>query len=362
MADGEYRAPVGTLDVLPPDSGRWQTLVACFASRPPPLRLRARRHPRRRAPRGVPAGRRATDVVGKEMYDFADRAAGLALRPEATAPVVRAFVAAPPACRRGRSGTSRQFRYEKPQRGRYRQHCQSASRCSGRRPRRRRRGHRARWDGFYGVGLRRTSPAAELDGRRRDRAAYAARLRGYLLAHADDARPGDRDARRQQSAAGPRLEAPDSSDVHRRTPQLAEHLGDRRAPHFERVQAGLDRRHRRSRSTPRLVRGLDYYSRTTFEFVSDAIDAAQNAIGGGGRYDGLVEEMGGPPTPGIGFGVGVERRAARLRRRGRARAAPARASTCSSSTGSAATAPPRCSRRAPPRRRRARTAPTADGP
>src|SRR5207249_7108510 len=77
--------------------------------------------------------------------------------------------------------------------------------------------------------------------------------------------------------------------------------------HFERVQRGLDELGITYELVPRLVCGFDYYTRTTFEFVSDALDAAQNAIGGGGRYDGLTEEMGGPPTPGIGFGIGIER-------------------------------------------------------
>ena len=74
------------------------------------------------------------------------------------------------------------------------------------------------------------------------------------------------------------------------------------------MQAGLDALgDRATSSTPRLVRGLDYYTSTTFEFLADALDAAQNAIGGGGRYDGLAEQIGGPPTPGIGFGIGIER-------------------------------------------------------
>ena len=82
----------------------------------------------------------------------------------------------------------------------------------------------------------------------------------------------------------------------------------RRVAHFERVQAGLDARWAsRSGIEPRLVRGLDYYTHTAFEFVSGALDAAQTTIGGGGRYDGLVESLGGPPTPGIGFGSGIER-------------------------------------------------------
>ena len=86
------------------------------------------------------------------------------------------------------------------------------------------------------------------------------------------------------------------------------------------------------------MRGLDYYTRTTFEFAADALDAAQNAVGGGGRYDGLAEEMGGPPTPGIGFGAGIERILMACDAEGAFRLRPA-ASTCSSSTSSTALPP-----------------------
>jgi histidyl-tRNA synthetase len=92
-----------------------------------------------------------------------------------------------------------------------------------------------------------------------------------------------------------------------RAPQLFDYLNDESREHFEAVQRGLDALGIEHEIAPRLVRGFDYYTRTTFEFVSDALDAAQNAVGGGGRYDRLAEEMEGPPTPGIGFGMGVER-------------------------------------------------------
>jgi histidyl-tRNA synthetase len=95
--------------------------------------------------------------------------------------------------------------------------------------------------------------------------------------------------------------------VTERAPQLLEHLCADCKAHFEAVQAGLDAIGVPHEIDPRLVRGLDYYTRTTFEFASEALDSAQNALGGGGRYDKLAEEMGGPPSPGIGFGIGIER-------------------------------------------------------
>jgi histidyl-tRNA synthetase len=90
-------------------------------------------------------------------------------------------------------------------------------------------------------------------------------------------------------------------------PMMAAHLSAAAAAHFERVQEGLRSLGIEYELAPRLVRGLDYYTSTIFEFAADALDTAQNAVGGGGRYDGLTEQMGGPPTPGIGFGAGIER-------------------------------------------------------
>jgi histidyl-tRNA synthetase len=90
-------------------------------------------------------------------------------------------------------------------------------------------------------------------------------------------------------------------------PRLLDHLCEPCATHFEAVKSGLDALGVQFQLAPRLVRGLDYYTRTTFELQASALDAAQNAVGGGGRYDRLVEALGGPPTPGIGFGLGVER-------------------------------------------------------
>ena len=99
----------------------------------------------------------------------------------------------------------------------------------------------------------------------------------------------------------------DWQDVIERAPQLTEHLSDGSREHFEQVQRGLDELGIHYELAPRLVRGFDYYTSTTFEFVSEALDAAQNAVLGGGRYDDLAQEMGGRPTPGIGFGMGIER-------------------------------------------------------
>jgi len=100
---------------------------------------------------------------------------------------------------------------------------------------------------------------------------------------------------------------PECRAVTEGAPRITDYLDEACAAHLARVRAGLDALGIEHRLEPRLVRGLDYYTRTTFEFSATSLTAAQNAIGGGGRYDGLVEAIGGPPTPGIGFGIGIER-------------------------------------------------------
>src|SRR5262249_45700644 len=140
-----------------------------------------------------------------------------------------------------------------------------------------------------------------------DRASYVGELRTYLLDHAAGLGEVFRARAEEHPLRVLDAKEEDWQDVLERAPQLTEHLSDRSRAHFERVQRGLDALGIEYELAPRLVRGFDYYTSTTFEFVSDAFDAAQNAVGGGGRYDQLAEEMGGSPTPGIGFGIGVER-------------------------------------------------------
>jgi histidyl-tRNA synthetase len=139
------------------------------------------------------------------------------------------------------------------------------------------------------------------------RTEFASSLRTYFLGHA--AELGDDFRERVETNPIRVLDAKraDWQEVIERAPQLTEHLSAEEQSHFEAVQRGLDALGIEHELAPRLVRGLDYYTSTTFELAGDALDAAQNALGGGGRYDGLTEEMGGPPTPGIGFALGIER-------------------------------------------------------
>jgi histidyl-tRNA synthetase len=249
-----------------------------------------------------------TDVVSREMYEFEDRGGRrLALRPEGTASVVRAFVQHHPPVPWKCWYVAPNFRAERPQKGRYRQHYQLGAEVLG-------------VDdpdvdveviallcGFLrDLGLSRTRLLLNSMGDPDSRARYREVLLAYLRGHADLL--GDELTRAEVNPL--RIldsKRPDWQPILDAAPQLADYLTAETAEHFERVQAGLHALEIPFELAPRLVRGFDYYTRTTFELQSDTIDAAQNALGGGGRYDRLAEEMGGPPTPSIGFAAGIER-------------------------------------------------------
>jgi histidyl-tRNA synthetase len=251
----------------------------------------------------------STDIVRKEMYDFEDRGGRhLALRPEGTGSVVRAFVEHRPTTPWKVWYVAPNFRAEAPQAGRYRQHHQLGIEALGSDDPDLDVEVIALLARFYeGLGLRRVRLLLNSLGDHESRPRYLDALRGHLESHRRELSEQSRetldvnplrvlDSKRREDAA-----------VIEAAPVMLDHLSTASAEHFERVQSGLRSLGVTYEIAPRLVRGLDYYTRTTFEFAADALDASQNAAGGGGRYDGLVEQMGGPPTPGIGFGAGIER-------------------------------------------------------
>jgi histidyl-tRNA synthetase len=305
-----FKAPTGTHDVLPPESARWQALEAAFAE----LVGRAG-YGLLKTPLFEDAGvfhrvGEATDVVRKEMYDFEDKGGRrIALRPEGTASVARAFVQHRPTAVPWKVWYSApMFRYERPQAGRYRQHQQLGLEALG--------SDDADLDvevialqaGFYeGLGLQRVLLIINSLGDENCKPQYLEALSAFLAERREDLC----DEHRQRAAENP-LRVLDCKrkaclDATRNAPRMVEHLCGPCKEHFERVQAGLGALGISFAIETRLVRGLDYYTRTTFEFQASALEGAQNAIGGGGRYNGLVESLGGPATPGIGFGSGIER-------------------------------------------------------
>ena len=253
----------------------------------------------------------ATDIVQKEMYSFSDDGGrSLTLRPEGTAPVCRAYVEygmhkLPAPVRL--YYLSSFFRAERPQAGRYRQFWQLGIEALG--------SDEPEVDAetivLLATILRRlgvSSARLRLSslGSPDVRAAYRAELAVYLREHSDRLAP----AVRERIELNP-LRAFDSSDpstqeVMAGAPVLLERLDQEDADHFAEVRGLLERAGVAYEIDPTLVRGLDYYTRTLFEFTSDAL-GAQSGVAGGGRYDGLVEQLGGPPTPGIGWAAGIER-------------------------------------------------------
>ncbi|HXQ60991.1 MAG TPA: histidine--tRNA ligase [Acidimicrobiales bacterium] len=304
------RAPTGTHDVLWPQSSRWEALLAAFA-------VRARRagfglvltpmfEDARLFRRGIGD---ESDVVTKEMYEFVDRGGrALALRPEGTASVVRAFVQHHPTTPWKAWYATPAFRYERPQAGRFRQHHQLGVEVLGTDDPDLDVEVIALAAGFYAdLGLRRIDLAVNSMGCTGDRPRYVAALRDFLAGRATELCSEHRDRFSANPLRVLDCKRPECRAVTEDAPRLVDFLDEACAAHLARVRGGLDALGIAYRMEPRLVRGLDYYTRTTFEFAGLALESAQNAVGGGGRYDGLSEAIGGPPASGIGFGIGVER-------------------------------------------------------
>ncbi len=302
----------GMNDLLPPESARWEwlesqvrELMACFAYqnvRTPIV------EPTALFVRGLGE---VTDIVEKEMYSFEDRLNGeaLTLRPESTAGVVRAVVEHNLLYDGGKRlyYMGPMFRHERPQRGRYRQFHQIGAEALG----------------FPGaeidaemillahalwerLGLKQVRLELNSLGQPAERAQHRAALIQYFEQHAHQL---DDDARRRLHANPLRIldtKNPAMQSLVEGAPQLLEFLGPESLAHFQRVQDILSANGVAYRINPRLVRGMDYYNLTVFEFITDQL-GSQGTICGGGRYDYLIEQVGGKPSPAVGWALGVER-------------------------------------------------------
>jgi histidyl-tRNA synthetase len=253
----------------------------------------------------------STDVVQKEMYTFNEaEGESFTLRPEGTAPICRAYIEhgmhkLPQPVRFWYLGTY--FRRERPQQGRFRQFWQLGLEAIG--------SDDPAVDAESILLLAEILEAASTrDLRLRlsslgtpdTRAEYRAELQGYLHAHEDRLSQDVRDRIELNPLRAFDADHPGTRAVMGGAPLLLDRLHDDDREHFEAVKALLDTAGLAYQVDPTLVRGLDYYTRTVFEFTSDAL-GAQSGVGGGGRYDGLIEELGGPPTAGMGWAAGVER-------------------------------------------------------
>lgn len=304
-----FQTSPGTRDILPPQAGRWRAFSAQFADIvesagyeciiPPMfedlgvfLRLGD-----------------ATDVVTKEMYDFEDKGGRrIALRPEHTAGICRAFAQHRPTTPWKVWYSGSNFRYEKAQAGRFRQFDQVGIEVLGSTdPLLDVEVITLGWQFFQSLGLKNVVLMVNSLGDLADRAAYIEALRQYLESRSAELS----DEARATLLRNP-LRVLDSKRAQDKpvvigAPTIGQFLSEDARAHFASVTAGLDLLGVPYTVNESLVRGLDYYQRTVFEFVSTSLDSAQTAVGGGGRYDGLVEDLGGPATPGVGFALGIDR-------------------------------------------------------
>lgn len=305
-----FQAPIGTHDVLAPESAQWEGLVATFAELAHRYGFSLLISPVFEDVgvynRGIGV---QSDVTQKEMYVFEDRGARLyALRPEATAGIVRAFVQHRPTSPWKVWWVGQIFRYERPQAGRYRQHTQLDVEVLGSDdPAIDVEVIALAWRFYVAVGLRRITLLLNSMGHDVCRGAYVALLRDYLFAHEEELCDEHRVLWRENPLRVLDCKNEACVAVTSRGPMLIDHICDDCRAHLDAVRAGLTSIGIDYTIDPRLVRGFDYYTRTTFEITAQALDAAQNAIGGGGRYDKLAEQLGGADASGIGFGSGIER-------------------------------------------------------
>jgi histidyl-tRNA synthetase len=251
----------------------------------------------------------ATDVVTKEMYDFVDRGRRhVALRPEQTASVCRAFVQHRPITPWKAWYSGPNFRYEKPQRGRYRQFDQVGVEVLGADdPYLDVEVIALGWEFYRRLGLRQVSLLVNSLGEPDDRARYVQALRSHFESVGDDLSEPARHTLSNNPLRVLDSKRPSDAPAIAAAPTIDQFWSEGAASHFAKVLEGLEMLAIPFAVDMRLVRGLDYYRHTTFEFIGGTLDSAQNALGGGGRYDGLVEDLGGPATPGIGFALGVDR-------------------------------------------------------
>lgn len=304
-----FRAPKGTIDVLPPDSHRWRDAHRIFEDLAEQygygLVLTPMFEDTEVFARGVGGD---TEVVEKQMYTFTDKGGrSVTLRPEATASVVRAAIQAGGV--RGRMKASYwgpMFRYERPQKGRLRQFYQGGVEYLGSSaPEADIEVIEFGYRYLERMGVPDVEVRLNSIGDPQDRARYEDEIRAFLTARYDDL---SEDARRRIDTNPMRvLDSKADAEIVVDAPTPDEFLGTEASEHFATVRDGLTSLDIPYTLDSSLVRGLDYYNRTVWEYVPTSYDAAQSSVGGGGRYDGLFEVLGGRPTPAVGLAMGVDR-------------------------------------------------------
>ncbi|OWY69089.1 histidine--tRNA ligase [cyanobacterium TDX16] len=309
---GEIQALRGTRDILPDEVVFWQRVEATARHILSKAAYREIRTPifeqTTLFERGIGE---ATDVVGKEMYTFIDRGdRSITLRPEGTAGVVRALIEHGLYTQGGVQRlwyTGPMFRYERPQAGRQRQFHQLGVEVIGSAdPRADAEVIAIATEILQNLGLKNLHLDLNSVGNKADRQNYRQALVDYFTPYKGELDPDSQDRLTRNP-----LRILDSKDertkeIAQNAPSILDYLSSESQQHFERVQQLLSDLSIKYQLNPRLVRGLDYYTHTAFEVISDDL-GAQATVCGGGRYDGLVAELGGPDTPAVGWAIGLER-------------------------------------------------------
>ena len=304
-----FQTPIGTRDLLPEHSARWEAVIEVFSNVASRAGFSLIDTPIFEDVGVFTRIGEGTDVVGKEMYEFLDRSERpMALRPEGTAAVCRAFAQHRPLVPWKVYYRGPYFRYEAPQAGRFRQFHQFGIESIGSDdPDIDVEVIALGWKVLEAVGINQIELLVNSMGDQETRNNYQEALNAFLKSHVNDL---DEEDRKKVDTHPMRVldsKRSATQSVTKEAPRINDFLSAEAEAHFERVRDGLTALKIPFSIEPRLVRGLDYYTHTTFEFQSLALDSAQSTVCGGGRYNGLIEELGGPATPGIGFGMGIER-------------------------------------------------------
>ncbi len=312
MAGKKYSAPRGTIDFLPPESMKILHVERVFRLTCDLYGYQLIRTPTFESTELFARGAgESSDIVSKEMYTFPDKKGrSLTLRPEGTPGVVRALIQS--GWNLGRQTKlyyiSPMFRYQRPQKGRYREHTQSGVEILG-------------TDSVtadcevisLGVSFLELLELQELRiavnsvGSAEDRVAYNADLKGFIQSRLDDFCPECHFRAEHNPLRVFDCKVESCKEVLADAPRIVDALSDESKARFEQLQRLLRREGMEIEVDPTLVRGLDYYTHTVFEIMLKGDTGQQSSLIGGGRYDGLVELYGGPPTPAMGFGAGLER-------------------------------------------------------
>jgi histidyl-tRNA synthetase len=307
-----YQAPRGTSDILPSEQAYWRYIEQKVVDV-----CQLYGYERIDAPTFEDAGLfirtvgEGTDIVEKEMYTFEDRGGNrITLRPEGTAPVCRAYL------EHGMSNLPQPvklyyiasiFRYERPQAGRYRQHYQFGYEAIGDDdPALDAEVIDMAWQFFLSLGLYQLALRINSIGCKKCRPNYLTILQNYYANYNRELCPDCKTRLKRNPLRLLDCKKPSCQQIANAAPKSIDHLCPQCSTHFNQLKRYLGLLDLPFEINHCLVRGLDYYTRTVFE-VQPEVEGAQNTLGGGGRYDDLIEELGGKPTPAIGFAAGIER-------------------------------------------------------